>query len=212
MTKRKPSPKAAKSDRRSWGCKAANVPPPSPTAQSTKAATSAKPGSKAKAAKMAKAAPAAASMPSMSKRSKKADTTEAPVKGAAAKTAAVKTQQKVSAKRTKCPHSETSSVAKRPKRSDAKTVDCIICYEKIPDRTAYPLACKHSAFHKDCILEWLQRSQRCPLCDAQYPEFKKAEPTAKPLEGVHSHLPLSVLLALPGLAQSLGVPYIFDPA
>ena len=41
---------------------------------------------------------------------------------------------------------------------------CTICLENYAAKdTAMSIACSHT-FHKDCMLKWLQRQKRCPLC------------------------------------------------
>lgn len=41
--------------------------------------------------------------------------------------------------------------------------ECSICYEKLYDKQPEILKCKHQ-FHKECIREWFERDNRCPLC------------------------------------------------
>ncbi|GIX72339.1 e3 ubiquitin-protein ligase DZIP3 [Caerostris darwini] len=41
--------------------------------------------------------------------------------------------------------------------------DCIICYEKMTQHTAYKVLCGHR-FHFKCIKEWLDKKSDCPIC------------------------------------------------
>ncbi|PRP88832.1 hypothetical protein PROFUN_00300 [Planoprotostelium fungivorum] len=49
--------------------------------------------------------------------------------------------------------------------------DCIICFEKKAD---IALQCTH-AFCSDCLKEWKQRSQTCPVCRAQLSALSKPD-------------------------------------
>lgn len=46
--------------------------------------------------------------------------------------------------------------------------ECVICLEDIDNKKAI-LNCNH-AFHKHCVLEWLNLQQKCPICrsDTKY--------------------------------------------
>ena len=41
--------------------------------------------------------------------------------------------------------------------------ECSICKDNIDDRDLVRLPCKHY-FHKDCINEWFEIRNTCPLC------------------------------------------------
>ena len=45
---------------------------------------------------------------------------------------------------------------------DNKT--CVICLEELNKKQLIELECKH-AFHESCIMNWLKRSIKCPLCN-----------------------------------------------
>lgn len=62
---------------------------------------------------------------------------------------------------------------------------CTICLENYKHKdTAMQIACDHT-YHKACLLKWLQRHQRCPLCqnDVKLTVFgeKKVFPETKNL-------------------------------
>ena len=63
---------------------------------------------------------------------------------------------------------------------------CSICLESYKHKdTAMKISCSHT-FHKDCLLKWLQRHQRCPLCQNSveltvYGEKKTYSETSKNL-------------------------------
>ena len=46
--------------------------------------------------------------------------------------------------------------------------ECVICLEDIDNKKAI-LNCNH-AFHKHCVLEWMNLQQKCPICrdDTKY--------------------------------------------
>ena len=97
----------------------------------------------------------------------------------------------------------------KPKKKKKKT--CLICFEKIAAGTSFRLPCGHSGFHEACILDWLQRTPRCPLCDQHFPEYEKKETKEKKnkkRDSMHD-LPLSEIYADPEWAQAMGVPVIY---
>lgn len=56
---------------------------------------------------------------------------------------------------------------------------CAICTDSFAvDDKAMRLPCKH-AYHKDCIVRWLNKSNTCPLCREKLPEEKLLHPSPK---------------------------------
>eukprot|EP00667_Euglena_gracilis_P022057 EG_transcript_24376 len=119
--------------------------------------------------------------------------------------------KKRKAKRRRLPASASPAPPTKVRGLKRRRVTCFICFEKIPLGKPYQLKCKHSGFHKACILQWLRRSGRCPLCDTEFPEYvRQPAPQKLTMPAMH-HLPLSVLCAYPEFAQSLGVPILYAP-
>ena len=59
---------------------------------------------------------------------------------------------------------QTRKVMKRVKSNMLTNNDCSICLELLTENVATALPCGHR-FHKDCIVNWLVRSQgKCPNC------------------------------------------------
>ena len=59
---------------------------------------------------------------------------------------------------------QTRKVMKRVKSNMLTNNDCSICLEPLTENVATALPCGHR-FHKDCIVNWLSRSQgKCPNC------------------------------------------------
>ena len=59
---------------------------------------------------------------------------------------------------------QTRKVMKRVKSNMLTNNDCSICLEPLTENVATALPCGHR-FHKDCIVNWLVRSQgKCPNC------------------------------------------------
>jgi hypothetical protein len=59
---------------------------------------------------------------------------------------------------------KTRKVMKRVKSNMLTNNDCSICLEPLTQNAATALPCGHR-FHKDCIVNWLSRSQgKCPNC------------------------------------------------
>jgi hypothetical protein len=59
---------------------------------------------------------------------------------------------------------QTRKVIHRVKSNMLTNNDCSICLEPLTENVATALPCGHR-FHKDCIVNWLSRSQRkCPNC------------------------------------------------
>eukprot|EP00111_Clytia_hemisphaerica_P017468 TCONS_00051698-protein len=56
---------------------------------------------------------------------------------------------------------------KIPKNSTQTSERCSICLENYACKDkVMKLSCEH-IFHKPCLLKWLQREKRCPLCQAE---------------------------------------------
>uniref|UniRef100_A0A6G1SIG9 RING-box protein 2 n=1 Tax=Aceria tosichella TaxID=561515 RepID=A0A6G1SIG9_9ACAR len=49
-------------------------------------------------------------------------------------------------------------------QSENKTSDCVIVWG----------ACNHS-FHNCCIVKWVKRNNRCPLCQQEWMDFRKRQ-------------------------------------
>lgn len=49
---------------------------------------------------------------------------------------------------------------------------CIICLDRVVDRTITD--CKH-LFHYECISNWINRKNSCPMCRKSNPQIKKEE-------------------------------------
>ncbi|KAM7523300.1 hypothetical protein LguiA_013202 [Lonicera macranthoides] len=56
---------------------------------------------------------------------------------------------------------------------------CVICLDSFAvNGKAIRLPCQH-VYHRDCIVEWLNQRNVCPLCMRKLPEEKKPEPSSK---------------------------------
>lgn len=53
---------------------------------------------------------------------------------------------------------------------DAEEDRCLICLQKVEDRTILP-QCSHDSYCFSCILEWAKHSSKCPLCVADIGPF-----------------------------------------
>ncbi|MQL88208.1 hypothetical protein Taro_020760 [Colocasia esculenta] len=54
---------------------------------------------------------------------------------------------------------------------------CIVCYEEFtPPQEVKRMPCGH-LFHGDCIVQWLRRNHRCPLCRFEMPKGEAAPPS-----------------------------------
>jgi hypothetical protein len=80
---------------------------------------------------------------------------------------------------------KTRKVMNRVKSNMLTNNDCSICYEPLTENVATALPCGHR-FHKDCIVNWLSRSQgKCSLCrkyvtNIPYPSTLEAELEQEP--------------------------------
>jgi hypothetical protein len=72
---------------------------------------------------------------------------------------------------------------KRVKTNMQTNNDCSICLEPLTENVATALPCGHR-FHKDCIVNWLVRSQgKCPNCKQRItniPYISRVEPEEEP--------------------------------
>lgn len=60
-----------------------------------------------------------------------------------------------------------SSIPFVPKPEEEEEDGCPICLEEYDDENPKLLTkCEHH-FHLACILEWMERSEACPVCDEQ---------------------------------------------
>lgn len=81
---------------------------------------------------------------------------------------------------------KTRKVMKRVKSNMLVDNDCSICLEPLTENVATALPCGHR-FHKDCIVNWLSRSQgKCPNCKKRitnipYPSTSEQERQIQPL-------------------------------
>jgi hypothetical protein len=89
---------------------------------------------------------------------------------------------------------KTRKVMKRVKSNMLTNNDCSICLEPLTQNVATALPCGHR-FHKDCIVNWLSRSQgKCPNCkqritnipyistvEAELEQEQEQEPEYEPL-------------------------------
>ena len=78
---------------------------------------------------------------------------------------------------------QTRKVMKRVKSNMQTNNDCSICLEPLTQNAATALPCGHR-FHKDCIVNWLSRSQgKCPNCKqhiTNIPYISTVEPEEEP--------------------------------
>jgi hypothetical protein len=78
---------------------------------------------------------------------------------------------------------KTRKVMKRVKSNMLTNNDCSICLEPLTQNAATALPCGHR-FHKDCIVNWLSRSQgKCPNCKQRItniPYISTVEPELEP--------------------------------
>ena len=78
---------------------------------------------------------------------------------------------------------KTRKVIKRVKSNMLTNNDCSICLEPLTQNAATALPCGHR-FHKDCIVNWLSRSQgKCPNCKQRItniPYISTVEPELEP--------------------------------
>jgi hypothetical protein len=78
---------------------------------------------------------------------------------------------------------QTRKVMKRVKTNMLTNNDCSICLEPLTQNVATALPCGHR-FHKDCIVNWLVRSQgKCPNCKQRItniPYISIVEPELEP--------------------------------
>jgi hypothetical protein len=78
---------------------------------------------------------------------------------------------------------QTRKVMKRVKSNMQTNNDCSICLEPLTEHVAIALPCGHR-FHKDCIVNWLVRSQgKCPNCKQRItniPYISTVEPELEP--------------------------------
>ena len=58
--------------------------------------------------------------------------------------------------------------------------ECPICMDGFDEKRGIRITCEH-AFHKECIVEWLQGDNRCPVCRYEYPH--KEISLARPMDG-----------------------------
>ena len=81
---------------------------------------------------------------------------------------------------------QTRKVINREKNTSTTINDCPICFEPMIEDVRIALPCGHR-FHKDCIQNWLTRSQgRCPKCrtvvtNIPYPSIEEQERQIQPL-------------------------------
>ena len=56
-----------------------------------------------------------------------------------------------------------------------KYEDCSVCYSKINPKQSLTTDCGHT-FHKNCIEEWYERDNKCPMCrtNTQHHAFRVA--------------------------------------
>jgi len=78
---------------------------------------------------------------------------------------------------------KTRKVMKRVRTNMLTNNDCSICLEPLTENVATALPCGHR-FHKDCIVNWLSRSQgKCPNCKQRItniPYISTVEPELEP--------------------------------
>ena len=78
---------------------------------------------------------------------------------------------------------QTRKVMKRVRTNMLTNNDCSICLEPLTQNAATALPCGHR-FHKDCIVNWLSRSQgKCPNCKQRItniPYISTVEPELEP--------------------------------
>jgi hypothetical protein len=78
---------------------------------------------------------------------------------------------------------KTRKVIKRVRTNMLTNNDCSICLESLTNNVATALPCGHR-FHKDCIVNWLSRSQgKCPNCKQRItniPYISTIEPELEP--------------------------------
>ena len=66
----------------------------------------------------------------------------------------------------------TCSATERGAGAGEEPVACSVCQEEFPPRgKAQKMPCGH-LFHPDCLVEWLQKHNTCPLCRHQLPSEK----------------------------------------
>jgi hypothetical protein len=81
---------------------------------------------------------------------------------------------------------KTRKVINRGKNTMLSVNDCSICFEPLTEDVRIALPCGHR-FHKDCIVNWLSRSQgKCSLCrkyvtNIPYPSTSEQERQIQPL-------------------------------
>ena len=75
---------------------------------------------------------------------------------------------------------KTRKVMKRVKSNMLVDNDCSICLEPLTENVATALPCGHR-FHKDCIVNWLTRSQgKCPNCKKRITNINEYAHLANP--------------------------------
>ncbi|CAJ1360894.1 unnamed protein product [Effrenium voratum] len=88
---------------------------------------------------------------------------------------------------TKIPESlSPSALETLPERrsSCCRSTGCAICLEEFEDETVIELSCGH-AFHKPCVVSWLGRSTKCPLC---MQSVERCDETTCPSQGECSEM------------------------
>lgn len=65
--------------------------------------------------------------------------------------------------------SAVEALVREKAMSDYEETDCVICLEKfVLEAEVIKMPCLH-VYHKDCIIQWLERTHSCPFCRFKLP-------------------------------------------
>ena len=77
-----------------------------------------------------------------------------------------------------------SMLSEGAKYAEGADDECCICYEKFCEsdkkRATTELSCEHTQFHRNCLMEWLDKNTTCPYCR----DGKPTEDTSAELERI----------------------------
>ena len=55
---------------------------------------------------------------------------------------------------------------------DEASLDCVICYDAIDtEKNDYMLAPCNHIFHKQCLVQWIEVKNECPICRLNLPSL-----------------------------------------